>query len=169
MVQIGESVSTLASPLEHLLACHRRIEQRLSTFVKAGAELEARPEQALAAIASAMRFMDTNGARHTQDEEQSVFPRLKPHLTAQELAFVEGLEAEHVEAEGIYVAMKAAVHGLPASKATYLKLAERLETIYRKHIQAEDEILMALARRDLQAPEIVAISGEMRARREVPC
>lgn len=169
MVQIGESVSTLASPLEHLLACHRRIEQRLSTFVKAAAELEARPEQALAAIAAAMRFMDTNGVRHTEDEEQSVFPRLKPHLTAQELAFVEGLEAEHVKAEGIYVAMKAAVPGLPATKATYLKLAERLEAIYRKHIQAEDEILIALARRDLKAPEIVEISGEMRARREVAC
>lgn len=165
MVQIGESVATLASPLEHLVACHRRIEQRLATFVKAGVELEAKPQQALEAIASAIRFMDTNGARHTEDEEESVFPRLKPHLTAPEAAFVEGLEAEHLEAEGMYLALKATVPELPGARDAYLKLAARLQTIYRKHIQAEEEILLVLAQRELHTPDLDAIAGEMRARR----
>ncbi len=170
MVQIGESVATLANPLEHLVACHRRIEQRLATFVKAAAELEARPQQALEAIASAIRFMDTNGVRHTEDEEESVFPRLRPSLSPEELAFVDQLEAEHLEAEGIYTALKALVPGLPTGKDTYLKLAERMEAIYRKHIQAEEDLLLKLARRDLKAPEIDAIAAEMRTRRaEKPC
>ncbi len=165
MVQIGESVATLATPLEHLVACHRRLEQRLATFVKAGAELEAKPQQAMEAIASAIRFMDTNGAWHTEDEEESVFPRLKPYLTAQETTFVERLQAEHLEAEELYVALKSTVPELPGAKAAYLALAAQMQAIYRGHIQAEEEILLALARRDLQTPELDAIAVEMRARR----
>src|SRR5947208_5826795 len=98
MVQIGESAATLDQPIEHLVACHRRIEQRLATLERAAGELDGRENAARDAIAAAIRFMDTNGAWHTEDEEMSLFPRLRPYLTPDELAFVDSLEAQHREA-----------------------------------------------------------------------
>jgi len=69
----GES-TTLDAPLEHLMACHRRIEERLATLERAGAALESRRDEALGAIRAAFAFMDSNGAIHTRDEEESLFP-----------------------------------------------------------------------------------------------
>lgn len=40
MIQIGASAATVDSPIEHLMACHRRIEQRLDTLVNAACHLE---------------------------------------------------------------------------------------------------------------------------------
>jgi len=36
MIQIGAPSATLDAPVEHLMACHRRIEQRLETLIAAG-------------------------------------------------------------------------------------------------------------------------------------
>jgi ribulose 1,5-bisphosphate synthetase/thiazole synthase len=35
MIQIGASAATIDTPIEHLIACHRRIEQRLETLINA--------------------------------------------------------------------------------------------------------------------------------------
>lgn len=82
MIQIrsgtgGGELSTPDAPLEHLMACHRRIEERLATFERAGEALVERREEALKAIRSAFAFMESNGAMRTWDEEESVFPRLR--------------------------------------------------------------------------------------------
>ena len=73
IVNIGgpAPANTLDSPVEHLLACHRRIEQKLETLARA---VEANHDEALARV---FHFFDTNGLLHTQDEEESIFPRLE--------------------------------------------------------------------------------------------
>jgi hypothetical protein len=43
---------------------------------------------------------------HTEDEESSLFPRLRPKLSVDELAFVDSLERQHGQAEGIYSELK---------------------------------------------------------------
>ena len=169
MVQIGASAATLDEPIEHLVACHRRIEQRLATFERAAAELPEREVAAREAIAAAIRFMDTNGVWHTEDEERSLFPRLRPRLNAEELAFVEALEAQHREAEETFEALRAASSGLPATLPEYTRLASQLGEIYRQHIRSEDEILTRLAKRSLDLADLAAITAEMRARREATC
>jgi iron-sulfur cluster repair protein YtfE (RIC family) len=106
MIQIGASAATIDSPIEHLVACHRRIEQRLDTLVSAASHLQDQRSAALAAIASSFSFLDTSGVLHTKDEEASLFPRLRKKLSASEIEFVDSLEAQHVQAEGIYSRLK---------------------------------------------------------------
>jgi len=145
------------------MACHRRIEQRLDTLVTAGDHLANDREPALAAIAKSIAFLDSNGAMHTEDEESSLFPRLRPKLSVEELAYVDSLEQQHSEAEGIYAELKELV--ALGSVASYRDCASRLRDLYRRHIQSEDQILTALARRLLSEKELAAITVEMRARR----
>ena len=165
MLQIGEKAAPLSSPLDHLIACHRRIEERLSTLERAGEELSTRPAEALDAIRSAMQFMETNGLRHTQDEEESLFPRLLPHLSSDERAFVTTLETEHEQADRIYEELKRTAALLPESADHYVRLAGELRALYGGHIRAEEETLIGLARRLLTATDIQAIAGEMSMRR----
>jgi hemerythrin-like domain-containing protein len=119
--------------------------------------------------------LDTSGALHTEDEEASLFPRLRPKLSVPEVAFVDSLEAQHAEAESIYADLKQAALELslgtessPEAISRYRECAERLRSLYRAHIRAEDEILSAMARRSLDESEIAGISREMRARRASP-
>jgi iron-sulfur cluster repair protein YtfE (RIC family) len=170
VIQIGAPPATIDTPIEHLMACHRRIEQRLDGLFNAAGYLKTDRPAALEAIRNSLRFMDTSGALHTEDEEASLFPRLRPKLSSDEIAFLNSLETQHVEAGAIYSELKRLAQDLASEPGTesvrrYRECAERLRSLYRDHIRAEDEILTAIARRSLDAGEIGAISREMRARR----
>ena len=106
MIQIGASAATIDTPIEHLMTCRRRIEQRLDTLVLAAAHLESNRTAALEAIRKSFEFLDTSGALHTEDEEGSLFPRLRPTLLSPELAFVDSLEAQHAQAGALYAQLK---------------------------------------------------------------
>jgi hemerythrin-like domain-containing protein len=166
MIRIGEPSATLDTPVEHLMACHRRIEQRLDTLLAAAGHLEHDRANALAAIARCLQFLDSNGAMHTEDEEASLFPRLRPKLSPEELTYIDSLEQQHKQAEAIYAELKRLVEYLSAASVDqYRDCVTRLRALYREHIQSEDEILTRLARRSLTDTELAAISTEMRQRR----
>lgn len=156
---------TLSHPLEHLVACHRRIEQRLDVLVKAGEVFEGDPAAAREAIESACAFMERSGVQHTEDEEQSLFPRLAPYLDAEEAEFLGALEADHKVADAAYARLQHAKAGLPESLAEYRDAARELREIYKRHIEMEDDKLIRLGGRVLSPGELYAISREMRARR----
>lgn len=168
MIQIGGPAATIDSPIEHLMACHRRIEQRLDTLVNAAGHIETDRAAAVDAIVKSLHFLDTSGALHTEDEEASLFPRLRPKLSASEIAFIDSLEAQHVEAAALYSKLKQLASTLKHTTDAidqYRECAAELRSIYRDHIRTEDEVLTALARRYLAELEISEISREMRARR----
>jgi hemerythrin-like domain-containing protein len=166
MIRIGEPHATLDQPLEHLTACHRRIEQRLDTLVNAADHFAEDPAEALAAIGRCLHFMDTNGALHTIDEEASLFPRLHDRLTAEELRFIQNLEAEHAMAEQLYQTLKALIPTLHENTLPqYRECAARLRELYRNHIRSEDTRLSPLAARLLPEADLREISREMRQRR----
>jgi hemerythrin-like domain-containing protein len=172
MIQIGAMAATIDSPIEHLIACHRRIEQRLDTLANAASHIVANPIAALDAIKKSFTFLDTSGVLHTEDEEASLFPRLRQKLSPAEIAFIDSLEAQHVEAGLIYFELKRLALSLedsgnlsPDLLGQYRECANQLRSLYRRHIQSEDEILTAMARRSLEDADVFAISGEMRARR----
>jgi hemerythrin-like domain-containing protein len=173
MIQIGATAATIDTPIEHLTACHRRIEQRLDTLVEAAGHFAVDPVAANHAIGNSLRFLDTSGVLHTEDEEASLFPRLRQKLSPAEIAFIDSLEAQHAEAGSIYselkrLALTLAASGNPSSGllGRYRECAKRFRALYRRHIQSEDEILTAMARRSLDLSEIAEISREMRVRRE---
>ncbi len=165
--------TTIDYPLEHLVACHRRIEERLEMLERAGAHLAGRPDDALEAIDAAFRYFDSSGVLHTADEEQSLFPRLRPRLLPDELEMVARLDREHREAEALYAELKAAVARLrkdPHNEQLgeeYRNLVKRFTELYNSHIRLEDNELVRVAKRDLTRQELDAISREMKQRRNL--
>jgi hemerythrin-like domain-containing protein len=163
--------ATLDSPLDHLLACHRRIEDRLATLERLIPHWRTSPKETIEAARNCLRFFDTNGVWHTEDEERSLFPRLSASLTEEEREFLAGLESQHEEAERALDAVRGTVDRLAgggagdAAIAEYEQAAGRLCAIYRQHISSEDARLPELGRRILSAAGLAEIAGEMKRRR----
>jgi hemerythrin-like domain-containing protein len=172
MIQIGKTPEKVADePLDHLVACHDRILTRLTTLERVGEALESDTPAALHALRNALRFFDISGRLHTEDEEESVFPRLRSRLTAEQLAYVDALESQHREKEQVYAELKALAAeletGVTADRATrFRSLAGRLGELYRSHIASENDVLIAMGRSTLTSEELASIREEMRARRQ---
>lgn len=167
MIKIGQKPATIDRPIDHLTACHRRIEDRLATLERAGewlsSEDEQRKAEATEAIASALRFLDSSGAMHTVDEESSLFPRLLPLLDPAGQGYVESLERQHRQVDQAYADLKAAIDA--GEPDLYQAAVSRLAGLYREHIASEDRVLTAMANRHLSPADLEAITAEMRARR----
>ncbi|MBN8729847.1 MAG: hemerythrin domain-containing protein [Acidobacteria bacterium] len=164
--------ATLDQPIEHLAACHRRIEQRLETLERAAAALDTQRDEALAAIRNAFAFLDSNGVLHTQDEEESLFPRLRGKLTVEQQSMVASLESDHQLAHHLDSRLRLLVEQIasaptpaPALSAELRDLTARFCALYRRHIAVEDSQLAAVSRALLNAAELAAIGAEMRQRR----
>lgn len=172
MIQIGHSPETVSDePLDHLIACHDRILNRLDTLARVGDALETETPAALQALRNALRFFDVSGRLHTEDEEESVFPRLRPRLNPDQAAYVDSLESQHREKEAVYSELKTLAADLESGGVTaaradrFRALVARLGELYRSHIASENEILVELGRANLSPEELTAIREEMRARR----
>ncbi len=162
--------STLEEPLDHLLACHRRIEERLGVMERAAAHLNGRRDEALEAFQNAFRFMESSGALHTADEEESLFPRLLPLLDDEGRSYLAGLERDHAEADRLYARLRTAVAAAGADSASQPEIERcvaRLTRLYRRHIASEDKVLQVYARQHLTPAQLEAIAAEMRKRRGV--
>ncbi len=154
--------ATLDQPLEHLLACHRRIEQRLDSLLRAAHAIESRPEEARTAIANVLRFLSSSGAWHTEDEERSLFPRLRARgLTGEDDAYLRELESQHHRVEALVERLR------DAAPDGFAALADETARAYRDHIAFEEARLIGVARTALTAADLAEISGEMKSRRGI--
>src|SRR5262245_25233075 len=130
-------------PFEQLERCHRRMEEELASL-----------QQASDAIARGVAFFARTGARHTADEEQSLFPRLEGRP---ELAGVLGaLTAEHREHDRVYAGLEALVAG--AGGPSLVSLVDELARVYREHIEREEKELLPAARELLGETERAAMA-----------
>jgi Hemerythrin HHE cation binding domain len=77
-VQIGATAHNFTDPTGLLSDCHRRVEMFLGMLVRV-AEVIDRPatEETSRALESALRYFAQAAPKHTADEEQSLFPRLR--------------------------------------------------------------------------------------------
>ncbi|MBM3738116.1 MAG: hypothetical protein FJW39_20230 [Acidobacteria bacterium] len=167
MVRISPSCqpepASLDQPVEHLLACHRRIEQRLETLERACLAVADRPGEAGAAVENVLRFLETNGAWHTEDEEVSILPRLGPHLGGEDREFIGELRGQHKRIEHEVSLLRS----MPVTEEGFAQLVTRVCASYREHIRFEESRLPDLARRHLSAEDLAAVSGEMKRRRSL--
>src|SRR5579864_3932963 len=98
-VQIGQKrESSFGDPLGLLSDCHRRIERFLAVLVKIcdaskGGELKAGER---ASLETALVYFRNAAPKHTSDEEDSLFPRLRASGEAKAaLDCLEKLEGDH--------------------------------------------------------------------------
>lgn len=166
--------STLDRPLEHLVACHRRIEDRLAILDRAGNHLEHDRAAALEAINNSLAFFETNVARHTADEEESFFPRLRERVPEGELTLLARLEGDHVMASSLLEDLRSTAIQIRTAEAgedisrvqrTFLETTAKLTELFRGHIAAEDEELIRLASKVLPEDTLREIAKEMKHRR----
>jgi hemerythrin-like domain-containing protein len=155
-------------PLGLLSDCHRRIEHFLQVLVT----VERRH-----ALDGALRYFETAAPRHTADEEDSLFPRLRASgdpLAARALALVERLHDDHAIAEAhhehVEILMRRWLnqdHLDAADAASLRQHLTALQALYKAHIAVEDHELFPAAARVLDAPALRDMGREMAARRGV--
>ena len=172
-------VPDFADPLGLMAHCHRKIESYLRGLVTAGDMLRRGRDGGLAEafrlIDAAREHFALRGPKHTEDEEASLFPRMRERggTEAEDaLSALAELEAEHRAAERAHAAFDSLIDRLPRDGSApvedlyrYAELAAALGDLYRPHIRVEDELVFPVAARVLPPSELAVIGKEMRERR----
>jgi hemerythrin-like domain-containing protein len=146
-----------------LAACHERIEAQLRALERLGPHLEAKgcDAEAHSAAQAVLRYFDSGGALHHQDEDGDLFPLLRARAAA-----VEELEREHETMAAQWQRLRenpvAIAQGEPRLDAEEVV---RFAWLYRRHLDRESAALMPFAREALDAAERAALGSRMAARR----
>lgn len=169
--------SDFTDPIGMLGDCHGRIVRFLQVFVTLatrmnGADLT--PEQR-SALATSLLYFRESAPKHTADEEESLFPRLRRLRTPESaavLAKVDSLEEDHVcageyHAEIDQLGQLWLEQGrLPAEQAArFSTLVRELSELYRHHIGIEDREVFPFAAAALSEADRASVGAEMAARR----
>jgi hemerythrin-like domain-containing protein len=174
-IQIGAKPdSGFDDPIGMLTDCHRRIESFLHVLcvVAERARGKSLSEEEAAAVTSALNYFRAGGKRHTADEEESLFPRLRESSTGDALAELDRLEGDHQRANDLHETVEKlfwkwieAGWLVKDDEQMLLEATEELQCIYKLHIKVEEEEVFPLAARDLDKQTVEAIGQEFRARR----
>jgi hemerythrin-like domain-containing protein len=173
----GKPESTFADPIGLLGDCHRRIERFLSVLLQIASEAHGGrlSEEQRDSWGTALRYFREAAPKHTADEEESLFPRLRqinrPEVQAL-LTRVNILEEEHIRAGKahdevdrlgrLWLDEGSLSRGRMDRLSTVLA---QLSELYRRHIALEDGKVFPLAATVLPAAERRVIGAEMASRR----
>lgn len=172
-------VPNFADPLGLMSHCHRKIEAYLAGLAASGEILLGGGREGLAAafqvIDAAREHFAMRAPKHTEDEEISLFPRMREYggQEAEEaLAALAALETEHRVAEGVHCEFDELIKWLPRDGSAgvdeinlFDELVTELTDLYRPHIRVEDEVIFPAAARVIPSDVLSMIGEEMRARR----
>lgn len=178
MINIGDRPSSdFGDPLGLLSDCHRRIERFLNALVTVTEQARggALNEEQREALAKALRYFREAAPKHTSDEEDSLFPRLRAvtdRRVQHALETVQTLEADHraagidhAEVEALGSRWLTAGHLSPGATRELVARLDELQALYQRHIAVEDGEIFRLAREVLPRNELADIGREMARRR----
>ena len=167
-------------PLGLLSDCHRRIEHFLRVLLAIADQTSGGPltPGQRADLETALTYFATAAPRHTADEEESLFPRLRESAdpaAARALDMVTALERDHDAAGRHHAAVDALARRWIArgsldsidARALHGHL-ESLHAIYEQHIGVENRELFPTAAQLLSPSQMREIGREMAARRVRP-
>ena len=177
-VQIGAEVHNFSDPTGLLSDCHRRIELFLGSLEGVAKTVD-RPlnNDIASALTSALRYFREAAPKHTADEEESLFPRLRhiqdPQVQSA-LDQIEQLEKDHRRANPLhqeverlgsrYLSMGSLS---PQESESFRQAVAELSSMYRQHISVEDHLVFPVAARLLSPADRTSIAEEMASRRKV--
>ena len=176
-----KTVADFSRPLDFLFHCHQKIAASLEALRRATAELHeaAEPEfaETLATIDTVLIHLKTAGKKHTADEEESLFPRLrlyKDDVVSEVFEVLDQLEAQHKRAASIENSLSKLVVNLQACDtpeegklALFGDLGESLYDLYRPHIQMENEFVFPAAAEILSREDLHSMGREIFQRRQL--
>ncbi|RFC32159.1 MAG: Hemerythrin-like domain-containing protein [Candidatus Nitrotoga sp. MKT] len=167
----GTSIPSFDNPLEMLLACHGKIQSQCATLRKLPQHLsshgcDAQAQQAAQAI---LRYFDTAGQNHHDDEEQDLFPCLlaTPNVEVHEL--IARLLDEHKVLNAAWQQLRPLLLDIAEGRATELdiKSTEHFIIVHDHHISLENTQLLPQAASLLDHVQLEALGRSMAARRGV--
>ena len=169
--------SSFTDPIGLLGDCHRRVERFLAVLVHVATQAHGEPfsGEQRTAWDTALRYFREAAPKHTADEEESLFPRLRAMDRSDVkalLARVDGLEQDHVRAaqahaeiDRVGLAWLAKGRLSPEEASRLAALLAQLADLYRAHIAIEDTEVFPLAAEVLSVLDRQEIGGEMAVRR----
>lgn len=166
-------------PLEVLFHCHQNIAATLEEIVRATQDLRKfepdRFKQIFSRMDLALTHLATSGAKHTRDEEESLFPRIfskRDDVVSEVYDVMTELEDQHKRAASIETAMGKMLANLETAENVdqnridlFSDLVESLYSLYRPHIQVENEFVFPVAAKILSTDELFEVGKEMYGRR----
>ncbi len=167
MISFTEAAPSFDDPLQMLRACHEKILRQCDTLKKLAAHLtnngcDAQVQQAAQGI---LRYFDTAGQFHHQDEEENLFSALRgcPDV---DTTLLERLLAEHGVMLGAWDALRPVLARLAEGQKVTLDaaLTEKFIESYTAHIAIENAELLPMAA-TLLSPQQVALIGRKMAER----
>lgn len=175
-VTIGSKLeSSFSHPIGLLSECHRRIERFLAGLLIIAEESRGStiPEEHREQFEIGLRYFREAAPKHTLDEEESLFPRLRAHKNADEsLAMLDKLHLDHLQADDAHRVVDrlgttwiAQGNLSPSDSDLLIAHLKDLQSTYEQHIALEDRELFPLAERLLTSGEREVIAQEMAARR----
>ena len=164
-------IPSFDNPLEMLLACHGKIQAQCATLHKLLQHLlshgcDAQAQQAAQAI---LRYFDTAGQNHHDDEEQDLFPCLLATSNAEIHKLIAHLLDEHKVLDTAWQQLRPLLFGIAEGQATELdiKSAEHFIQVHDRHISLENAQLLPQAARLLDHMQLETLGRSMAARRGV--
>lgn len=177
-IAIGDKPrSTFTDPIGLLTDCHRRIELFLAVLAHVSAQARGGPlsREEREAVETALRYFREDAPKHTADEEETLFPRLRsierPDLRAV-LEKADALEDQHKEAKRAHAEIEklgrkwlAAGSLALADSTRFSERVAELGDLYRGHIAVEEQEVFLMAVAVLPRSELEAMGREIAARR----
>jgi hemerythrin-like domain-containing protein len=177
-IAIGQKLgSDFRNPLGLLSDCHRRIERFLDGLISISEAAQGNKLNDLQRqqFEVALRYFREAASKHTLDQEESLFPRLRAREDSESqaaFALLDSLHGDHTEAEirhrkvdELGRAWLADERLSPDNTRILISLLEDLRTTYEEHITVEDNELFPFAGRILDRAELEGMAQEMAARR----
>ena len=167
--------SDFKDPIGMLGDCHRRIERFLNALFTVANDAKGGPctNEQQAALAISLRYFREAAPKHTADEEETLFPRLRrlrrPDMQPL-LAKMDSLQQDHELAEESHRKVDDLGRSWLANGQLSPEDAERLATVqlvelYCRHIAVEDTEVFPFAANVLSSYDRIAMGTEMATRR----
>jgi hemerythrin-like domain-containing protein len=154
-----------------LHACHERIMDQCATLQKLMSHLpmhgcDIQAQQAAQAI---MRYFDTAGKFHHQDEELDLFPLLRASGNDEAIKLADRLQDEHLYLDEVWMSLRASLQQIADGKLAALErtLVGDFSLAYGRHIMLENTKLLPLAARLLSEQQLHGFGKNMAQRRGV--
>lgn len=169
--------SSFTDPIGMMGDCHGRIVRFLQVLVTLSSQESGTPlsPDQRSALATSLLYFREAAPKHTADEEESLFPRLRrlraPEIAAV-LAKVDSLEEDHACADRHHAEVDRLgqlwlQQGRLSSEDAerFSTLVKQLSDLYSRHIGIEDREVFPFAAAALPAVDRETIGAEMAARR----
>ncbi len=167
----GAFAPSFDNPLEMLLACHGRIQSQCATLHKLLQHLSSHgcDTQAQQAAQAILRYFDTAGQNHHDDEEQDLFPCLLATPNSEVHELIARLLDEHKVLNAAWHQLRPLLLDIAEGRevALDIKSVEHFIKVHDRHISLENEQLLPQAARLLDTIQLEALGRSMAARRGV--